>query len=128
MTEAGDHLARARHPDENTVYCEAIVQAANRLLDRKELHEFSVNAIALEAGPTKPNLYRCFESREEILVAMFLEELRSFAREVVPEFASHARFETAIVRTIACAHPAPIVWRAEHIRQDRPLAAACSLR
>jgi AcrR family transcriptional regulator len=43
----------------------------------------SLDAIALAAGLTKPNLYRYFESWEDILLVLFLEELRSFTREVV---------------------------------------------
>lgn len=57
--------------------------AARRLLGCHPLHDVGLNAIAREAGLTKPNLYRYFESREEVLLALFLEELRAFTTEVV---------------------------------------------
>lgn len=83
MTERRDRFVRARRPEEKAARREAILSAAANLLDRSMLHDVSLNAIAQEAGLSKPNLYRYFESREEILLALFLDDLRSFADDVI---------------------------------------------
>jgi AcrR family transcriptional regulator len=83
MSDTRDRFERARRPGEKAVRREAILAAAADLLDRHQLQDVSLNAIAHEAGLSKPNLYRYFESREEILLALFLEDLRSFTDDVV---------------------------------------------
>lgn len=83
MTDPRDHYARARRPAEKAARREAILTAAADLLARSLLQDVSLNAIAQEAGLSKPNVYRYFESREEILLALFLRDLRSFADDVV---------------------------------------------
>lgn len=83
MTEGRDTFERARRPAEKAARREAILEAAARLLDQGLLQEVSLNAIAQQAGLTKPNLYRYFESREDILLALFLKDLRAFRDQVV---------------------------------------------
>lgn len=87
MSEPRDQFARARHPQEKAVRREAILAAARDLVDRQQLHDVSLNAIAQATGLTKPNLYRYFESREEILLTLFLEDLRDFSEGVVTRLA-----------------------------------------
>lgn len=83
MTDGRDSFERARRPAEKAARREMILQAAARLLDRGLLQDVGLNAIALEAGLSKPNLYRYFESREDILLALFIEDLRAFRDHVV---------------------------------------------
>lgn len=83
MTGARDSYERARRPAEKAARRELILKAAARLLDRGLLQDVSLNAIAQEAGLSKPNLYRYFESREDILLALFIEDLRAFRDHVV---------------------------------------------
>lgn len=82
MTDGRDRFERARRPAEKAQRRDAILQAATDLLEREALETVSLNAIAQEAGLSKPNLYRYFESREDILLTLFLADLRSFADEV----------------------------------------------
>lgn len=88
MTTARDSFERARRPAEKAARREVILRAAARLLGQGLLQDVSLNAIAKEAGLTKPNLYRYFESREDILLALFLEDLRAFRDQVVAGAAS----------------------------------------
>lgn len=83
MTNPRDTYERARRPAEKAARRAAILDAAARLLDQGLLQDVSLNAIAEEAGLSKPNLYRYFESREDILLALFLEDLRVFRDQVV---------------------------------------------
>lgn len=77
---------RARSPERKEQRRQAILDAAARVLDRDGVEATSLNAIAREAGIVKSALYRYFESREEILLRLMLQDLRdltdSFAETV----------------------------------------------
>lgn len=88
MTAAREYYERARRPAEKAARREVILGAAARLLNQGLLQDVSLNAIAQEAGLTKPGLYRYFESREDILLALFIEDLRAFRDQVVEGAAS----------------------------------------
>jgi AcrR family transcriptional regulator len=90
MSDPRERFERARRPAEKAVRREAILAAAANLLDRSLLQDVSLNAIAEAAGLSKPNLYRYFESREEILLALFLDDLRSFTDDVVSRLSGFA--------------------------------------
>lgn len=77
---------RARKPEEQQLRREAILAAAAELFDAEGQNGAGLNAIAARAGFTKSNVYRYFESREEVLMSLFLGELESFV----------ADFETAV--------------------------------
>ncbi|KAA3612938.1 MAG: TetR/AcrR family transcriptional regulator [Planctomycetota bacterium] len=70
---------RARQPEQKEERRAAILQAAASLLDENGLEETGLNAIAREAGISKANIYRYFESREAILLHLLLEEVDSWA-------------------------------------------------
>ena len=55
-----------------------IIETARRMIEAKGVDNVSLNAIAREAGLSKPNLYRYYESREAILLALLIEEHRSW--------------------------------------------------
>ncbi len=69
---------RARKPEERELRREAILAAAAELFDAEGPQGAGLNAIAARAGFTKSNVYRYFESREEVLLSLFLAELEAF--------------------------------------------------
>jgi AcrR family transcriptional regulator len=69
---------RARKPAEQQLRRNAILAAAAELFDAQGPQGAGLNAIAAKAGFTKSNVYRYFESREEVLMSLFLSELESF--------------------------------------------------
>ena len=69
---------RARKPEEREIRREAILTAAAELFDAEGPQGAGLNAIAARAGFTKSNVYRYFESREEVLLSLFLAELDGF--------------------------------------------------
>ena len=77
---------RARKPEEQKLRREAILAAAAELFDAEGPQGAGLNAIAAKAGFTKSNVYRYFESREEVLMSLFLSELESF----VGDFEKHS--------------------------------------
>jgi TetR/AcrR family transcriptional regulator len=73
---------RARQPEQKTLRREALIAAATALFDEEGPTGTGLNAIAARAGFTKSNIYRYFESREEVLLSLLLAELGAF----VPAF------------------------------------------
>lgn len=73
------NFQRARKPEEQQLRREAILAAAAKLFDAEGAQGAGLNAIAAAAGFTKSNVYRYFESREEVLMSLFLSELELFA-------------------------------------------------
>lgn len=71
---------RARKPEQKAERVDAILDAAGALLDEHGLDGTGLNAIARQAGLSKPNLYVYFESREAILLQLLLEESRAWAK------------------------------------------------
>lgn len=72
---------RARKPAEQKLRRDAILSAAAELFDAEGPQGAGLNAIAAKAGFTKSNVYRYFESREEVLMSLFLGELESFVAD-----------------------------------------------
>jgi AcrR family transcriptional regulator len=69
---------RARKPEERTIRRDALLAAAAELFDEGGPAGAGLNAIAARAGFTKSNVYRYFESREEVLLSLFLAEMERF--------------------------------------------------
>ncbi len=67
---------RARTPEAKAERRSAILEAAVALLAQGGIEHTTLNAIALKAGITKSNIYRYFESREEILMRLLTQDLR----------------------------------------------------
>jgi AcrR family transcriptional regulator len=65
---------RARKPDERAQRQKAILEAAAVLFDAEGLGGVTLNEVARRAGIAKSNLYRYFESREAILLALLSED------------------------------------------------------
>jgi len=62
---------RARTDEKKSERKEAIYQAAFLLFKQQGYQKVSFNAIALQAGFTKSNMYRYFSSKEEIFLNIF---------------------------------------------------------
>jgi AcrR family transcriptional regulator len=70
---------RARRPAEKEQRRAAILAAAAALVDEQGLYAVSLSAVAARCGLTKSNLYRYFESREAVLLALFTADLAALA-------------------------------------------------
>jgi AcrR family transcriptional regulator len=66
---------RARKPEEKEVRRRAILQAARDLAREVGPIELGLNELGRRSGVSKPNIYRYFESREEILFRLYVVEL-----------------------------------------------------
>jgi TetR/AcrR family transcriptional regulator len=82
VTETVLTFQRARKPEEQQLRREAILAAAAELFDAEGPQGAGLNAIAAKAGFTKSNLYRYFESREDVLLSLFLDEIDGFASDI----------------------------------------------
>ena len=80
-SEPADWL-RARRPEHKQERRDSILAAARRLLDADGVEGATLSAIAREAGLSKANCYRYFESREAILLVVILDEVRAWAAEI----------------------------------------------
>ncbi|HEU0222902.1 MAG TPA: helix-turn-helix domain-containing protein, partial [Paracoccaceae bacterium] len=72
---ADNPFQRARSPEQKAHRRRAILEAAAALLAEGGIEATTLAAIAERAGLVKSNLYRYFESREEILMWLFVEDL-----------------------------------------------------
>jgi len=75
---------RARRPEQIQQRKEAILRAAFALFQRKRLENITLNDIAHEAGTAKSNLYRYYESREDIYLHILQREGRTWEARIVP--------------------------------------------
>ncbi|OJH34156.1 TetR/AcrR family transcriptional regulator [Cystobacter ferrugineus] len=75
-------FVRARKPEEKEVRRQAILKAAREMLGEVETSELSLNELARRSGVSKPNIYRYFESREEVLLQVWIEEVREFGEQL----------------------------------------------
>jgi AcrR family transcriptional regulator len=79
------HFHRARKPEQIAVRREAILAAAAELFDAHGPEGAGLNAIAAHAGFTKSNVYRYFESREAVLLSLFVEAFEAAIRDLEGE-------------------------------------------
>ena len=73
---------RARSPEQKEQRRATILDAATELFESQGLEKASLNAIARQAGFCKANVYRYFESREEIFLHLVLDDYREWAGAV----------------------------------------------
>lgn len=71
---AEQSFQRARKPEEINQRRETLLAAAAELFDAEGPAGAGLNAIAAKAGFTKSNVYRYFESREQVLLELFGDE------------------------------------------------------
>lgn len=92
---------RARKPEEITLRREQLLAAAAELFDAEGPQGAGLNAIAAKAGFTKSNVYRYFESREQVLLELFRVEFAALVDDMVAGLAGTPIGDvTAIAETI----------------------------
>ncbi len=93
---------RARSPEQKEQRRAEILAAAAALFERDGLDGAGLNAIARQAGLSKANLYRYFESREAIFLHLVLEDYREWVGAVEHALAPLAGSddEEALVRAL----------------------------
>jgi len=73
---------RARKPEEKEVRRTAILVAARALAREVGPMELGLNELGRRSGVSKPNIYRYFESREDVLLHLLVSELEDTVAEV----------------------------------------------
>ena len=73
---------RARKPEEKDLRRRAILGAARELAHEKGPIELGLNELGRRSGVSKPNIYRYFESREDVLLHLLLAEQQELAQAV----------------------------------------------
>lgn len=79
---------RARQPEQKAERRQAILAAAAALFDVEGPQGAGLNAIAARAGFAKSNVYRYFESREAVLLSLFLDEGEAVVAALEARFAA----------------------------------------
>lgn len=80
---------RARSPEQKAQRTEQILSTAETMLaEGQAVTSLSLNELARRAGMAKSNVYRYFESREAILLALLEERTKTWAAEAAHELAS----------------------------------------
>jgi AcrR family transcriptional regulator len=82
----GCSFLRARKPEEKEVRRQALLAAARALMQESGAVEFSLSELGRRSGVSKPNIYRYFESREEVLLEVWVEEVRGLATALESAF------------------------------------------
>lgn len=77
---------RARSDQQKELRRRSLLDAARRLHGRLPLSEISLNAIAREANVSKANVYRYFESREELFLHLTLDAMEGWSGTVIARF------------------------------------------
>lgn len=73
---------RARSPEQKDERRKAIMEAAAGLFQEQDYDKVSLNAIARRAGMAKSNVYRYFDTKEEIFLHLFLEDVAELFDEM----------------------------------------------
>jgi AcrR family transcriptional regulator len=101
---------RARQPEQKAQRKLAILDATASLMERGGFDEVSLGAIAREVGLAKSNVYRYFESREQIFLELLIRDESAWVESLELALASLAGSDdadavgAAVARTIA-GHP-----------------------
>lgn len=92
---------RARKPEEISQRRETLLAAAAELFDAEGPQGAGLNAIAAKAGFTKSNVYRYFESREQVLLELFQQEFVALVDALAPALAAQPEGDVvALAETI----------------------------
>jgi AcrR family transcriptional regulator len=75
---------RARRATEKAQRRDAIVSAAGALLESSGFEGFSMSTLGRKAGVAKGTLYLYFETREEVLLALYVEKLEAWVDGLAP--------------------------------------------
>lgn len=96
------HYQRARSAEQKAERRRRILDAARRMLiERLDVQSLSLNELARQAGMAKSNLYRYFESREAVLLELFIEEWTAWRSELESGLARVAQREDRLTALVA---------------------------
>lgn len=73
---------RARQPGQKAERVATILEAAATLFDEKELADISMRDVAATAGLGKASLYHYFNTKEEVFISLYREELHDWLLDV----------------------------------------------
>ena len=73
---------RARQPDQKAARTSAILQAAARLFDERELSSITMRDLANEAGLGKASVYHYYKTKEEVFISLYRAELDTWLSSV----------------------------------------------
>jgi AcrR family transcriptional regulator len=99
---------RARSADDKELRRASIVAGARALLATADWSELRIADVARRAGVAKPSVFRYFSTKEELVLAVYLEELGAVFAElarVPPRPATDARAAARLLVTALLAHP-----------------------
>src|SRR5260370_14672915 len=99
---------RARKPEEKEMRRQAILKAARKLLGEVGTSEPSLSELARRSGVSKANVYRYFESREDVLLQLWIEEVRELGEKLEGAFAQVAPGD---VSGVIAARLAAVAWQ-----------------
>lgn len=93
---------RARQPEQKEQRRSQILESAAYLLERDGFDSVSLNGIARQTGVAKSNIYRYFESREDIFLQLLKEDWTNWLNEIEDSLAPLANSDDieAVVETI----------------------------
>jgi TetR/AcrR family transcriptional regulator len=94
---------RARKPEQISARREAILAAAAELFDEAGPEGAGLNAISARADFTKSNVYRYFESREAVLLSLFIEGFAELAEGLEKALASVPPNDLGVVAKVSAA-------------------------
>lgn len=94
---------RARKPEQIAARRKAILAAAAELFDAEGSEGAGLNAIAAHAGFTKSNVYRYFESREAVLLSLFVDAFTAAIEDLERGLRDAPKGDTAAVARIFAA-------------------------
>src|SRR5437868_5750323 len=63
-----------------------ILDTAARLFDKRRYHEVRMEDVATQAGVAKGTLYRYFQDKEDLFIALLISATETFCREVEAAF------------------------------------------
>jgi TetR/AcrR family transcriptional regulator len=94
---------RARRPEQKEERRKAIMEAAADLFGDLDFDKVSLNGIARKAGLAKSNTYRYFESKEDVFLNLYLEDVTAWTSEIEDALAAlpAGSDPAAVAKTIA---------------------------
>lgn len=86
---------RARQPEQIAHRRRQIMAAAQQAFVAGDYDKISLNRIARDAGLTKSNIYRYFETKEEIFLSLYLNDVREYVSDTGEQLAALGRHAEA---------------------------------
>lgn len=83
-----EDFRRARQPEQVSLRRIRLIEAAADLFDEEGPSGAGLNAIATRAGFTKSNVYRYFDSREHVLLELFLADYDALSTSIAAALSS----------------------------------------